>query len=157
MGLSYCPNKSTDRFEIIKDINLFARKVLFKSMYLIQNTKQEAEIVPNLTAAEFRAIRDLNLLLQESDVSWKMDMDDELQNEESSEVVEQPPSKKIKRKFNTFPPLNQNPTLVLFVRQTRREIENMKNDNVTKNWSPIQNLALKSLKNNFGITIKASD
>lgn len=64
-------------------------------MYSRQNTKKEADVVPNLTAAEFRAIRDLNLLLQESDASWEMDIDDELQNEESSGVVEQQTPQKI--------------------------------------------------------------
>lgn len=61
-------------------------------------------------------------------------------------MVEQLPPQKIKRKSNKFPLLNQNPTLALFVRQTMREIENMQNDNVTKNLNPEQNLSLKSLK-----------
>lgn len=57
-------------------------------------------------------------------------MDEEMLNEKNSDVVEQP--KKFKRKSNKFPPLSQNPALVLFVRQTTREIENMRNDNVIK-------------------------
>lgn len=60
---SFCPKSSIDNFETIKDINLFARKLLFKSMYAKQTTK-EVEVDPNLKAAHFRALQDLNLLLQ---------------------------------------------------------------------------------------------
>lgn len=43
------------------------------------------------------------------------------------------------------------------MRQTTREIENIRIDNVTKNLRPEQILVLKSLTNYFGITIKESD
>lgn len=33
LGLSFCPNRSLDSFETIKDINLFARKLLLNSLY----------------------------------------------------------------------------------------------------------------------------
>lgn len=55
-----------DSFETIKDINLFARKSLLKSLYTKQMTN-EPEIASNLKAADFRALRDLNLLLQENE------------------------------------------------------------------------------------------
>lgn len=51
-----------DQFEAVKDINLFARNLLLKVMHNKKPTTTEPPMA--LTAAEFRAIRDLNLLLE---------------------------------------------------------------------------------------------
>lgn len=32
-GLSFCPESDTDKFEIVKDLQLFTRKLLLKSIY----------------------------------------------------------------------------------------------------------------------------
>lgn len=83
--------------------------------------------------------------------------DEDLESEESEEEVEINPIKKFKRKSHNFPPLNQNPALALFVRQITREIEKLKENTIHQNLNTEQRLALKSLKNNAEIPIKASD
>lgn len=88
-----------------------------QSLYIKQISK-EPEVASNLKAADFRALRDLNLLLQENaslDGMWEEDL-------ESEEEMEGDPIKKFKRKSHSFPPLNQNPALALFVRQITKEI-----------------------------------
>lgn len=93
LGLSFCPNKTVDNFEAIKDIHLFARKPLFKSLYG-KETKKEDSVALGLKAADFRALRDLNLFLQENgsckDV-WEADFDCE---EDEEEPRQDPPPKK---------------------------------------------------------------
>lgn len=32
-GLSFCPNQDIDQFEVIKDLQLFTRKLILKQMY----------------------------------------------------------------------------------------------------------------------------
>lgn len=32
-GLRFCPDSDTDKFEIIKDLHLFTRKLILKSLY----------------------------------------------------------------------------------------------------------------------------
>lgn len=96
-----------DSFEVIKDINLFARRLLFKSLYTKQISK-EPEIAPNLKAADFRALRDLNLLLQESECVeefWEEDLDGDESEEEMEENMNDT-IKKFKRKSHIVFPLS---------------------------------------------------
>lgn len=98
LDLSFCPNRSLDSFETIKDINLFARKLLLKSLYNKKTTATH-EVAPNLRAGDFRSLRDLNLLLQESGFAeefWEGDLDSEGSEEEQ---VESSKNKKTTRKF----------------------------------------------------------
>lgn len=157
MGLSFCPNRSLDNFETVKDIFLFARKLLLKSMYTKTN-KREETIARNLRAADFKALRDLNLLLQESEGvesgwldAWESD------DSEDEKIDNTQQHKQFKRKLHRFPALNQNPALALFVKQTTKEIESLNKDKSVRNLSFEQQNALQSLKNNLDITIKGSD
>lgn len=158
MGLLFCPNHDMDSFETIKDINLFGRKLLLKSLYTKQ-TINEPEITSNLKAADFRALRDLNLLLQESDFIedlWEEELDSGESEEEGGEPINYT-AKKFKKKSRKFPPLNQNPAIALFVRQITREIEELVKQTTKNNLSPEHRHALKIIRNDMNITIKASD
>lgn len=93
---------------------------------------KETEVAPNLKAADFIALRDLNLLLQEN-VSLDGMWEEDFESEKSEEEVERNPIKKFKRKSHSFPPLNQNPALALFIRQITREIEDLRTDTIPHN------------------------
>lgn len=157
LGLSFCPSRSLDNFEVVKDIFLFARKLLFKSMYT-KTKKSEEIIAPNLKTADFKALRDLNLLLQENEgieSSWLDAWESDDSEEEKIDDSKQ--HKQFKRKSHRFPALSQNPALALFVKQTAKEIESLNKDKSIRNLTPEQQNALHSLKNNLDITIKGSD
>lgn len=61
-GLSFCPNKDIDKFEAIKDIQLFARKIILKQLY-DKNIKDGTQLRPQ----EVEAIDNLVSLLEEND------------------------------------------------------------------------------------------
>lgn len=65
-GLSFCPDKDMDVFDVIKDVNLFARKLLLKVLVNKPKTSQPnyAEMFQGYTLADFRALKDLILLMQ---------------------------------------------------------------------------------------------
>lgn len=69
-GLTFCPTSSLDRFEFIKVVNLFARRLTLKVIYNKSSLSPEDLAVVNLQKgikkSESRAIRDLVELLYES-------------------------------------------------------------------------------------------
>lgn len=156
LGLSFCPNHNMDRFETIKDIHLFARNLLFRSMYAKRPITREVD--SGLTAVEFRAIRDLNLLLQEGGLDDIMDPEDHVYPEEDSEKESQRQTIiKFIKKSQKFPSLSQDPAIALFVRQTTKDIEMLWNKENIDNLTPEQHKSLRSLQNNDTITIKPSN
>lgn len=67
-GLSYCPDQSLDVFSCVKEVNLFSRKLLLKTL-LDKKQKYKpnyAELFKGYTVAVFRALKDLILLMQEN-------------------------------------------------------------------------------------------
>lgn len=61
-GLSFCPNQNLDKFEVIKDLQLFARKLILKQLY-----SQDIPVKPDFELQELRALETLIDLLEESD------------------------------------------------------------------------------------------
>lgn len=67
-GLSFCPGENLDIFDSIEDLNLFASKVLLKVLqdrYQVDKPNY-SEIFRGYTIADFRALKDLILLMQEN-------------------------------------------------------------------------------------------
>lgn len=60
-GLSFCLDSNLDAFEAIKDLNLFARKLLFQSLYSKNRDKQ------SITTSQHKDLDDLLTLLEEQD------------------------------------------------------------------------------------------
>lgn len=105
---------------MVKDIYLFARKLFYKSLYVKQEN-HEPEVAPNLKAADFKALLDLNLLLEENaplDETWEGNLEEEESNNEDGDLMITP-LKKFKRKSHNFS------LLMLFIKQTSKEIEGM--------------------------------
>lgn len=67
-GLSFYPDQELNVFDCITDINLFARKVLLK--VFLDKSKivkpNYSEMSKGFTVADFRALKDLILLMQEN-------------------------------------------------------------------------------------------
>lgn len=126
-GLSLCLPQQIDTFEIKKDLNLFSRKLLLRT--LVEKSKNQD---PNFTklfkgykAQDFRDLKDLILLMQESEEITQQDqyiletsIEGLLKN--TKELARPPP---YKAKSMAFPPLNMNPNIHAFFKQTCLEIE----------------------------------
>lgn len=59
-GLNFCPDASLDTFETIKDLNLFARKLYYKSLY-----SKETDFTRKDTKESNKALDNLLTLLEE--------------------------------------------------------------------------------------------
>ena len=154
-GLSFCPVAPLDTFEIIKDIHLFARKLLLKSLY----SKPKTEISP--TSAQQHK-EDMDLLLSLCDEADLSDFDDisdieTLMSDAISTPRPERPFNTLKIKSDKFPPLQTNSNLAAFVALTTAEIKKLRKPPNTKQlaYQPIE--ALEKLKDCHSLTIKPSD
>lgn len=68
MGLSFCPNQDIDQFGVIKDLQLFARKLILKQMYT-KEVLMKADFEPY----DLEALDTLVELLEENDTSDLID------------------------------------------------------------------------------------
>lgn len=142
-GLTFCPSSNIDTFEVIKDLHLFARKLILKSLYA--KPKQANE----LSKKENQAIDDLVSLLEDQE---QKDLIDNI-NIESLLAMHTTPitggiqgKSLLKKKSNKFPSLNLNSNLKAFISMTTREIENLKRkDQSPDNLSDIERNALETL------------
>lgn len=71
-GLSFCPTSQVDKYDTIKDLYLFSRKLTYKFLYdqdriCCKQDGELAESIKHFTMAEFRSFRDLILLLEENE------------------------------------------------------------------------------------------
>lgn len=154
-GLSFCPDQDLDRFEVTKDIQLFARKLILKQLYSKETPKQ-----PKFKLQELIALDNLIALLDENespDLIDQIDLEQLLGRFDQSDLP-QPPVQTFKKKSDKFPALNTNSNVLAFVKLTHNEIRKI---NITSkkqhNLSPKEREALKSLASNSTITIKPSD
>ena len=154
-GLTFCPEAHLDTFEIIKDIHLFARKLLLKSLY----SKIKDQGHPTTTQ---RHADDMDVLLslcdevEFSDSNEMLDLED-LLSESSVINAPEPTSNRFKNKSDKFPPLQTNSNLAAFVRLTTTEIKKLHKKRNTRQLTLESNTALDNLKNCLQLTIKPSD
>lgn len=71
LGLSFCPTQKGNKFELAKDVLLFARKLLFHVIHdttitLQAQKAQDMELWKDFTINDFRALKDLMQLWKES-------------------------------------------------------------------------------------------
>lgn len=138
-GLSFCPNSNLDTLEVIKDLNLFARKLLLKSMYSKNRVKSETP-----DAQHEKDLDVLLSLLEEQDSPNLIDSInlDSLLQEQLTVETPPPRAKKLKNKSDKFPPLSSNPNLMSFVSLVTSEIKKLKIHKKAGNLSPPELLAL---------------
>lgn len=126
LGLTFCPDSDVDRFTIIKDIHLFAPRLVFKTFYdkptqLSGPIGSKGPDVGTYTLQKLRAIDDLMELWEKSQTELEIPLDDS-----SLDVlggVTFPPPFSFKPKSRNFPLLNNNHNIWAFVQQTTQEIE----------------------------------
>uniref|UniRef100_A0A8C5WH29 Reverse transcriptase domain-containing protein n=1 Tax=Leptobrachium leishanense TaxID=445787 RepID=A0A8C5WH29_9ANUR len=138
-GLSFVPSPRFDQFTWIKDLNLFARKLALHEVFVKKDERQAKQL--GITAEDFPHLRTLMDLLEE--------------NEEPSMEI----NRKFKNKSNYTPSFSEFSSIDLFVKLVSEEITKLE---ITP-WKKEQNLsrnertALRELKNEKSIEIKASD
>lgn len=120
-GLSLCPEADIDKFKSIKDLQLFARKLLLKSMYN-KDTISTEEKVKNE-----KALDELIDLLDEQegfDLINRLDVDTLLNVNTTMKEVKLGLKSKLKKKSDKFPSPNSNINLGVFLAMTTQEIKN---------------------------------
>ncbi|KAM5151821.1 cytochrome P450 2W1-like [Mantella aurantiaca] len=157
------PKNNLDKFTLVKDLHLFARKLTYKTIFDSQSSPNSAtaSAYPSskLSKRECRAIKDLMDLWEESNPQAP---ESTMSPVTPSDALDSPPTKiptvsDLKTKSHRFPAIT-NPYLALFIRQTTSAINALKiPKNIPNNLTPTQNLALQHLQNNSSIVIKPSD
>lgn len=140
-----------DKFEVIKDLHLYTRKLLLKSMF--DKTRPDTEGFRTLS--ERRALDNLNALLEENepkDLIDTIDLEALLMGATTAE------KSYLKKTSSLYPAPSSNQGVSTFLKMTCQEIKKLKptpsiSDNLTRN----EKAALQNLLNNHEITIKALD
>lgn len=120
--MRFCPQSDVDKFEIIKDLQLFSSKLLLKSKYIkIDPTSKEKE--------QTQHERDVETLVELSEDQDGIDLIDKI-DLESLLVIDTPTKidkipkiqSLLKKKSDKFPALGSNINLGAFLSMTAREI-----------------------------------
>lgn len=148
---------SGDKFQMIKDIHLFARKLTFKVLYDKPSTDSQTFSFEQrkYDADEIQAIEDLMELWEEGHTDVGAFIDPPSVGICASFVAFPPPPSYKPRSLN-FPVLSENASIWSFVEQITKEIEKLdfSSENPTNSLAYNQKVALKSLQNNSQIIIK---
>ncbi|XP_077339255.1 uncharacterized protein LOC143983433 [Lithobates pipiens] len=157
-GLTFCPQANLDPFGAITDIQLFARRLLLKSLHAKNTTDTDITDWSRFSMREFKALRDLTLLYEENNTVYLID---QIDLEALLETADEP-TRRIQHNFKKpsgkFPPLSLNSNIDIFVKLVARDICKLSYrksdpDNLNKEEAK----ALDMLTKNVNITTKPSD
>lgn len=158
-----------DFFDVIKDVNLLARILVLKVLLdkLKTSKPNYVEMFKGYTVADFRALKDLILLMQESEELGPLDSSilkqdiDTLLTRAQQKPSAGPTFPKYKSKSKAFPPLGISPNIHSFTTQVTRELKKLqcKNKSYPKrdNMTPQLRKAATALQKNTNIIIKSAD
>ncbi|XP_071999215.1 uncharacterized protein [Engystomops pustulosus] len=137
LGMSFSPVSPFDCFLAVKDLHLFARKLVFKK-HFHQNT--DLELFPS--SHEQEALRSLEELLEEQ-------QDNSANSKFPTDLL--PKSK-------AFPPFSGHPNIELFVQLVSRDLYKLsRNGEKTQNCTLAQRRAIDQLAKMRDVVIKPSD
>lgn len=128
LGLTFCPDANVDQFDIIKDIHLFARRFMFKTIY---HKPAQIDFVTtstgekDLTNREIQTIQDHMELWEENGDSVDSPFNPPLVSKEIPLNSCFPPPQLFKPRSRNFPTLSNNPNIWAFVQQITKEVEEM--------------------------------
>lgn len=134
-GLTFSPSANFYFFLAVKDLHLFARKLIFKKLY---HTRQHENLFP--TEDEQETLRILESLLQEQTM--------EAEGKLPKSIL--PSSKK-------FPPISMYSNIEVFVKLVTAEFAKIDNRILGDNLTKEQRIALRQLKEMKEVIIKPSD
>ena len=134
LGLSFCPTQNIDAFELIKDINLFSRKLMLKILFYKPKTNFDNPLWQQMSLDDIKAVEELMELWEEGHIN-----DDDLSLAELLETDSVPPApaalgpqhnapsitstkRDYKPKSRMFPTLQGNPNVWAFTSQVTKEI-----------------------------------
>lgn len=154
-ALSFCPESDVDKFEVIKDLQFFARKLILKSVY-----SKDIMFTDEKTKSD-KALDDLISLLDEQDdidLIDRVHVDSLFNAHITIHTDNQATNSKLKKKSDKFPSPNLNTNLGVFLAMTTKEIKKI-NINVSEVqiMSVQDKLAIKTLTNQHQLTIKPAD
>lgn len=166
MGLSFCPSDSANKFDLVKDLNWFVRRLAWKAIF--QNTKKTTESEEALAffkqtltkKGDFRAIRDLMELLNENSGMDKIVEFDYKLGEFVEVVYTTPVSEPLPfwKKSTKFPQLQNFPHLVAFLQKVMDEINKLGFAiDPSCTLTPEQTRALQELSCIDTVVVKPSD
>lgn len=155
-GLTFCPNHKLDRSEAVKDLYLYTRKLLLRSMFKKEKLGSEG----CRTFSERQALENLNSLLEESD---SRDLLDTLDLESLLKQADDPPTETItttiksslKKKSSLYPAPSSNHGIDTFLKLACQEIKALKSTpNDLGNLTVSERTALKNVSMTYHTTIK---
>ncbi|XP_073521541.1 uncharacterized protein [Phyllobates terribilis] len=132
-GLSFSPVDKYDYFTTIKDLELFARKLIFKKYF------KSSDMQPS-TATEKQALQDLKELARESEITQPASM-----------------PKQLYPRSTAFPPLSACPQVDIFVRLVRNDLSRLEEKISRDNLSHSQRRAIRELRQMKDVVIKRAD
>lgn len=160
LGLSFCPTQKGNKFELAKDVMLFARKLLFHIIHDTTVTPQvqkawDMELWKDFTINDFWALKDLMQFWEESNTAEPI-VSVILPMETSNTKLEVIPE--YKNKSQSFPPLQCNIHIWSFVQKKFHDIRSLPDlPTASNNLTQFQHTALQNLTKNYSIIIKPSD
>lgn len=110
-GLSFSPKSAMQEFEVYKDINMFLRKVIFRSWHL---NRENTDTKKSVNQEEQEALNNLILLLQEN-----LDSESDSEKSERLDMSNRPSNLVIKS--SKMPPISKHKWIKLFLDQVQRE------------------------------------
>lgn len=156
-GLGFCPNENFCKFDLVKDLNLFVRKLLLKNMY-----DRNFNATSQLSREEDKTLEQLVSLLEEND---KLDLIDCIDIDKlladvdvvSNEKTIKPKST-LKKKSDQFPAPSSNPNAATFLKLVSRDLNKIPlKANPKDNMTHLEKQALKDSSKNYSLVIKPSD
>lgn len=129
LGLFFCPTQKVDQFKLIKDLNLFARKLLLRILFDKSKSSTNLQSIPappsqTMSLKDIRALEDLMELWDEGHISPEEIMEAESLSPSPPSLIH--PPKEYKPKSNAFPALHTNPNVWAFIQQVSDEIKKTK-------------------------------
>lgn len=154
LGLSFCPSKNLDRYELIKDIHIFVINLTYKFLFDKDRTRAKeekdlSESIKHFKMAEFRALRDLILLLDENE---NVDVPDD-----DIPVSITLPIKKFKLKSKNFPDLTTSPQAWAFLSSIIGDIKRLEISPRRSNLTKIQLQTISKIQNHPDIVVTGAD
>lgn len=168
LGLGFSPDCNINKFDVVKDLNLFVRKLCLKVLHHKKASQGDrSDPLVFLSKSEYRELKEL-LLKSDTDSAPELSVGDpghidlidllDLGGYLDKEDPLKPSLEGLKKKSVFFPPTTISPNAKLFLKKVTMDILDCKFSRTPHaNLTAPQTLALEKLKSYEHLTIKGSD